>query len=142
MMVSVLHCLKGEYEKSKHSILRSIHWIIPFLCAVIFAGYYHVSVWEKSVKISTYLETLAVAFPFELTVTTALLEEVHFTAFVAFAGFMVVTFKVMLCPTYKVFFVAFNLRDVAFTAASTSRDCTARLLTATVSASMTAVIFF
>ena len=64
MMVSVLHCLKGEYEKSKHSILRSIHWIIPFLCAVIFAGYYHVSVWEKSVKISTYLETLAVAFPF------------------------------------------------------------------------------
>lgn len=63
-MVSVLRCLKAEYEKSKHSKLLFIHWIIPFLCAVIFAGYYHISIWEKFVKISTYLETLAVAFPF------------------------------------------------------------------------------
>lgn len=64
MIRTVVRCLKAEYEKSRHSMLLWIHFIIPVLCVVIFAGYYQISGWERSVKISTYLEVLAVAFPF------------------------------------------------------------------------------
>ncbi len=63
-MASVFRCLKAEYQKCKHSILLYIHIIVPIMCAAVFAGYYHISGWEPTTKISAYLEVLAVAFPF------------------------------------------------------------------------------
>ncbi len=44
-MVSVVRCLKAEYQKCKHSILLYMHSMIPIICAAIFAGYYHISRW-------------------------------------------------------------------------------------------------
>ena len=63
-MVSVIRCLKAEYQKCKHSILLYMHSLIPIICAVVFVGYYCISRWEPTTKISAYLEVLAVAFPF------------------------------------------------------------------------------
>ncbi len=64
MMISLIRCSKAEYQKYKHSVLLYIHVIVPTICAIIFAVYYHISAWEPSAKISGYLEVLAVAFPF------------------------------------------------------------------------------
>ena len=63
-MVSVIRCWKAEYQKCKHSILLYMHSLIPIICAVVFVGYYCISRWEPTTKISAYLEVLAVAFPF------------------------------------------------------------------------------
>ncbi len=71
-MVSMVRCGKAEYQKCKHSILLYIHSVIPVICAVVFAGYYHISNWQPATKISAYLEVLAVAFPFLLGIIVGL----------------------------------------------------------------------
>lgn len=76
-MVSVFRCLKAEYQKRKHSILLYIHIMVPIMCAVVFAGYYHISVWEPTTKISAYLEVLAVAFPFLIGIIVGLVIQIE-----------------------------------------------------------------
>lgn len=76
-MVSVFRCLKAEYQKCKHSILLYIHIMVPIMCAVVFAGYYHISIWEPTTKISAYLEVLAVAFPFLIGIIVGLVIQIE-----------------------------------------------------------------
>lgn len=63
-MASAARCIKAEFAKCRHSALLYIHILIPFLGAVVFAGYFRISGWDVQTNISTYLEVLAVAFPF------------------------------------------------------------------------------
>lgn len=76
-MVSVFRCLKAEYQKCKHSILLYIHIMVPIMCAALFAGYYYISVWEPTTKISAYLEVLAVAFPFLIGIIVGLVIQIE-----------------------------------------------------------------
>ena len=86
---------------------------------------------------------LAFTFPFVLYVATLLLEVIHFTAFTAFAVFVDFTFRVILCPTYKVFLVAFNVIVAAFfVAAWVKPDCPVRLPTAKTKVSIVAANLF
>lgn len=77
MMVSILRCLRAEYQKCKHSALLFIHLIIPVLGAVIFASYCRISNWEITTKISGYLEVLAVAFPFLVGIIVGMVVQIE-----------------------------------------------------------------
>ena len=59
-----IRCFRAEFVKSRHSAILYIHIVLPVLCAVVFAGYYHISGWGVSAKISAYLEALAISIPF------------------------------------------------------------------------------
>ena len=59
-----IRCFKAEFIKSRRSAIFYVHIVLPFLCAVVFAGYYRISAWEASSKISAYLEVLAASIPF------------------------------------------------------------------------------
>lgn len=63
-MYSAFRCIKAEFLKCRHSLLLYIHILLPLLSAVIFAGYFRISGWDAQIKVSAYLEILAVAFPF------------------------------------------------------------------------------
>lgn len=76
-MLSIIRCLKAEYRKCKHSMLLYIHIIIPILCAVVFAGYYHISGWEIAAKVSAYLEVMAIAFPFLIGIIVGLVVQIE-----------------------------------------------------------------
>ena len=63
-MVAVARCIKAEFVKCRHSALMYLHILVPFLGAVVFAGYFLISGWDIQTNISAYLEVLATAFPF------------------------------------------------------------------------------
>lgn len=63
MLMSV-RCFLAEYQKFRHSPLLFMHLLIPISGALLFAAYFHGSVWSAVTKVSGYLEILAVAFPF------------------------------------------------------------------------------
>ena len=64
MMTAYIRCFKAEFIKSRRSAIFYVHIVLPFLCAVVFAGYYRISAWEVSSKISAYLEVIAASIPF------------------------------------------------------------------------------
>ena len=64
MKRAFIRCFKAEFIKSRRSAIFYVHIVLPFLCAVVFAGYYRISAWEASSKISAYLEVLAASIPF------------------------------------------------------------------------------
>lgn len=76
-MVSIIRCWKAEYQKYKHSILLYMHIIIPIIGASVFAAYYHIANWELTIKISGYLEMLAVAFPFLIGIIVGLAVQIE-----------------------------------------------------------------
>ena len=57
-----------------------MHIVLPVLCAVVFAGYYHISGWEASAKISAYLEVLAASIPFFIGIITGQALQIEHTA--------------------------------------------------------------
>ena len=63
-MTAYIRCFKAEFIKSRRSAIFYVHIVLPFLCAVVFAGYYRISAWEASAKISAYLEVIAASIPF------------------------------------------------------------------------------
>lgn len=63
-MRAFIRCFRAEFIKHRRSAVYYIHIILPVLCAVVFAGYYRVSGWDISTKISAYLEVLAASIPF------------------------------------------------------------------------------
>ena len=63
-MAAVAHCIKAEFVKCRHSALLYFHILVPFLGAVVFAGYFRISGWDIQTNISAFLEVLAAAFPF------------------------------------------------------------------------------
>ena len=79
-MTSIFRCLKAEFLKCKHSVLLYIHILIPLLGAIIFAGYFLVSGWDVQIKVSAYLEVLAVSFPFLAGIIVGIVVQIEYQA--------------------------------------------------------------
>ena len=51
-MGTVLRCVRADYLKAKRSMLNVIYIIVPLILALAFAGYFHISSWNRTLKIS------------------------------------------------------------------------------------------
>ena len=80
MMRAFIRCFRAEFIKHRRSAVYYIHIILPVLCAVVFAGYYRVSGWDISTKISAYLEVLAASIPFLIGIITGQALQIEHTA--------------------------------------------------------------
>lgn len=80
MMRAFIRCFKAEFIKNKRSAILYIHIVLPVLCAVVFAGYYRISAWEESSKISAYLEVLATSIPFIIGIITGQALDIEYNA--------------------------------------------------------------
>lgn len=63
-MGTVLRCVRADYLKAKRSMLNVIYIIVPLTLALAFAGYFHISSWNRTLKISAFLEMLGIIYPF------------------------------------------------------------------------------
>ena len=63
-MGTIFRCIRANYLKTKRSILSVIYVCIPFVLALAFAGYFHSSNWDRTRKISAFLEMLGIIYPF------------------------------------------------------------------------------
>ena len=63
-MISIIRCMKADWIKSKHTPLLLIHLLFPLIGAGAFAGYFHISGWSEITNAATFLETMAIVFPF------------------------------------------------------------------------------
>ena len=55
-MRTILRCIRANCLKTKRSILSVIYVLVPFVLALAFAGYFHISNWDRTLKISAFLE--------------------------------------------------------------------------------------
>ena len=63
-MGTVLRCVRADYLKAKRSMLNVIYIIVPLILALAFAGYFHISSWNRTLKISAFFEMLGIIYPF------------------------------------------------------------------------------
>ena len=63
-MGTVLRCVRADYLKAKRSMLNVIYIFVPLILALAFAGYFHISSWNRTLKISAFLEMLGIIYPF------------------------------------------------------------------------------
>lgn len=63
-MGTALRCIRANYLKTKRSMLNVVYIIVPLILALAFAGYFHISSWNRTLKISAFLEMLGMIFPF------------------------------------------------------------------------------
>lgn len=56
--------VRCELKKMRHSLLLLLHLVVPFLGALVFLFYYHISAWSGEAKVDAYMQVLAVSFPF------------------------------------------------------------------------------
>lgn len=80
MMLSFIRCFKAEFIKKRRSTILYIHIVLPVLCASLFAGYYHISSWQVSAKISAYLEVIAASIPFIIGIIVGGALEIEYNA--------------------------------------------------------------
>lgn len=64
IMGTVLRCVRADYLKAKRSMLNVIYIIVPLILALAFAGYFHISSWNRTLKISAFFEMLGIIYPF------------------------------------------------------------------------------
>ncbi|GAA0179981.1 lantibiotic immunity ABC transporter MutG family permease subunit [Clostridium sediminicola] len=62
-MTMLSRCLKADFYKIKHTPILIIHLIIPLIGSLLFLAYYSFSKWNTVIKITSYFEVLAIAFP-------------------------------------------------------------------------------
>ncbi|WDV45147.1 lantibiotic immunity ABC transporter MutG family permease subunit [Clostridiaceae bacterium M8S5] len=62
-MIKLYRFIKADYYKLKRTQMFWIHILIPIIGASVFVGYYSVSNWATTIKISAYFQTLAVSLP-------------------------------------------------------------------------------
>lgn len=63
-MRTILRCIRANCLKTKRSILSVIYVLVPFVLALAFAGYFHISSWNRTLKISAFFEMLGIIYPF------------------------------------------------------------------------------
>lgn len=63
-MFSIIRCFQAEWLKSRHTPLLLVHVLFPLIGAGVFAGYFHISGWSEMTNVTTFLEVLAIIFPF------------------------------------------------------------------------------
>ena len=58
-----LRCLRADFYKMKRSPVTIAHIVIPILVSAVFLGYYAISGWNETDKITAFYEALGFAFP-------------------------------------------------------------------------------
>lgn len=71
-MGSIIRCIRADIIKSKRTPLIFIHLLFPIIGAIIFAGYFHISGRTEIKNISTFLEVVAIVFPFFVGITVGI----------------------------------------------------------------------
>jgi len=56
-------CLRADFYKMKRSPVAIAHIIIPIVVSAVFLGYYAISGWNETDKITAFYEALGFAFP-------------------------------------------------------------------------------
>lgn len=62
-MLTLICCIRADFQKLKHTSMLWIHIMIPLFTAVLFIAYYSISPWKIDAKISGYLEVIGITFP-------------------------------------------------------------------------------
>lgn len=76
-MLSVVKTIHADWIKSKHTPLLLIHLLFPLIGASVFAGYFHVSVWTEITNVTTFLETMAIVFPFLIGIIVGIIVQLE-----------------------------------------------------------------
>lgn len=76
-MNSMIRCFKTEWLKSKHTPLLFLHVLFPIVGACVFAGYFHNSGWNEITNITTFLETIAIIFPFVVGIVVGIMVQLE-----------------------------------------------------------------
>ncbi len=79
-MNRLLGIWKANITKIKRTPLMWVHILVPVTGSGLFLSYYSFSPWDEMTKVSGFLETVAVAFPFIIAVVTSLCAELEKSA--------------------------------------------------------------
>ena len=77
MFSSIIRCFQVEWLKSRHTPLLLVHILFPVIGAGIFAGYFHISGWDNITNVTTFLEVLAIIFPFVIGIVVGMIVELE-----------------------------------------------------------------
>lgn len=77
MFSSIIRCFQVEWLKSRHTPLLLVHILFPVIGAGIFAGYFHISGWNNITNVTTFLEVLAIIFPFVIGIVVGMIVELE-----------------------------------------------------------------
>ena len=77
MFSSIIICFQVEWLKSRHTPLLLVHILFPVIGAGIFAGYFHISGWDNITNVTTFLEVLAIIFPFVIGIVVGMIVELE-----------------------------------------------------------------
>lgn len=69
--------LKSDCYKILHTPIWLIHVMIPIVGIAVFIGYYSISPWDETDKLSAYIQALAIVFPVLIGMITALFTELE-----------------------------------------------------------------
>jgi lantibiotic protection ABC transporter MutG family permease subunit len=79
-MNRLLRICRANIVKMKRTPLIWVHILVPVVGSGLFLSYYSFSPWDEMTKVSGFLETVAVAFPFIIAVVTSLCAELEKSA--------------------------------------------------------------
>ena len=77
LMFSIIRCFQAEWLKSRHTPLLLVHVLFPLIGAGVFAGYFHISGWSEMTNVTTFLEVLAIIFPFVIGIVVGMIVELE-----------------------------------------------------------------
>lgn len=84
-MTGMIRMVRSEFMKLRHTLLLSLHLLIPAAGAGLFLLYYRVSGWNPVGKVQGYLQVTAVAYPFLISMLCPMAaemeEEAHLQTF-------------------------------------------------------------
>ncbi|NLJ61516.1 MAG: lantibiotic immunity ABC transporter MutG family permease subunit [Firmicutes bacterium] len=79
-MNGLLRTCEANIIKMKRTPLIWVHVLVPVIGSGLFLSYYPFSQWDEITKVSGFLQTVAVAFPFMIAVVTSLYAELEKSA--------------------------------------------------------------
>lgn len=79
-MFNLIRCFQTEGIKSRHTPLFAIHLLFPLLGAIVFAGYFRISGWDKMTDIAAFLEAIAISYPFVIGIISGIAVQMESTA--------------------------------------------------------------
>lgn len=62
-MLTLMRCIRSDSRKFRRTLMLPIHIFVPAVISALFLAYYSVSPWKTELKLSGFLEFIAVGFP-------------------------------------------------------------------------------
>lgn len=74
-MKNLINCMKSDSYKLIHTRILLVHLLAPLIAIAVFCGYYSYSGWHETSKVLVYIQVVAFAFPFLISIVTTMLYE-------------------------------------------------------------------